>query len=896
MRYSGVCERSWGELMRILAIAALAGLVLLAACAQRSVWTLPVQPVTVEELARIAPAGRLPATARPVTYRVWLDLDPRETHFTGYVEIDVELTGAATGIWMHGDGLDVTLITATAGGEPVEATWTEVLDTGVVWVGFPKRLTGRRVTLAIDYSAPFDTSLAGLFRVESQGRWYALAKSESIQARRFLPSFDEPGMKAVFELAYTVPEGMHAIANTPEVSREIIQPGYETITFAPTRPLSTFLLSAAVGEFDRIERPPLPANAVRRFEVPLTGYTRAGKADELAFALDITPEMMRVFEEMLGQPYPYEKLDIIAAPQWPSGATELAAAITYREGRILRGPNAGPAQIRALKQIHAHEIAHMWFGNLVTPPWWDDLWLKEAFATWSEAAVLAIMEPDQNHDLAAIVHGLSAMALDSLNGVRAVAEPVDRNEDIRNAYDAITYAKGQSIIRMIDAYFGPEVLRPALGRYIARYADRKADSARFYEAISRASGQPEIGEVFRSFVTQPGVPVVTASLSCGAGKPKLALSQTRYRPIGSQIPQGGSWSVPVCVAWQDGAISGETCTLLREPRRTLEIDGAICPEMILPNAGGSGYYRFDLAAEGWQALSAALDNLSSAEALVTLDSAQAAFRAGTLEASDFLALLDAGIEHPSANVMMAALRAWEALISHLGAEQADAARGHLSTLLDELNLVHAPEAISALTAFRATVLQDADVRAVLVRDLQAFLAGTGEISSDLYAPALRAALEEGGRPMLDAVIAAEQRLDDAVFRQAVANAVGWTSAPEDASHVFDLILDGVISQQVSLSAMQSLMGNPAHTGEVWERLQATFPAFVRVLPSQIRRSTPRLARSFCDPSVIPELEALFAGGERDLAGHERALAETKEYLTLCAAERAHTRKAFGAVF
>jgi len=882
--------------MRALSFAVLAGLALLAACGSRSVWTLPVQTVTAEALEPMAPAGRLPSTARPTTYRAWLDLDPRETHFSGYVEIDIELTAAATGLWLHGDDLDVTLITATAGGETHEATWTEVLDTGVVWVGFPQRLTARRLTLAIDYTAAFDTSLAGLFRVESQGKWYALAKSESIQARRFLPGFDEPGMKAVFELTYTVPEGMHAIANTPEISREIAQPGFETIRFAPTRPLSTFLLSAAVGDFDRVERPPLPRNSVRRNEVPLAGYAREGKGEELAFALDLTPEMMRVFEEMLGQPYPYEKLDIIAAPQWPSGATELAGAITYREGRILVSQNAGPALIRSVKQIHAHEIAHMWFGNLVTPPWWDDLWLKEAFASWSEYAVLGLMEPAENHDLASIVRGLTAMELDSLNGVRAVAEPIARNEDIRNAYDAITYSKGQSIIRMIDAYYGADVLRPALGRYIARFADRKADSATFYEAIGRASGQAEIGEVFRSFVTQPGVPVIEASLSCGAGTPKLALSQSRYRPLGSEIAPGGRWSVPVCVAWRDGALDGEVCTLLRETTRTLEIKGTICPEMVLPNAGGTGYYRFDLTAELWQGLSDAFKALAPGEALAALDSAQAAFDAGTLGADEFLDVLGAGLEHPSNTVMMAALRSWSALIGHLDGDMAEAARSQASSRLDGIRPPAAPEAVSQLLAFRAGVLRDADTRAGLVADLEAFLDGTGSLSSDLYGPALRAALEDGGRPMLDRVLEADRRLDDAVFRQAVASAIGSVAETDDALHVLHLIRTGEISQQVSQSAMQSLMANARHRPAVWNEIWGNFPDFVAVVPSQTRRNLPRLARDFCDPAVIPDLEALFAAGERALAGHERALAETKEYLALCAAQRAHARTSLDGKF
>ena len=877
--------------MRFLTMACLAALISLGACAQKSAWTVPVQPVDAAALAKVAPAGRLPGTARPQAYRVALDLDPRETHFSGTVEIDVALEASANGIWLHGDDLEVSRVTATAGGETVEASWSEVLDTGVVWVGFPRRLDARGVTLAIDYTAAFDTGLAGLFRVESQGNWYALAKSESIQARRFLPGFDEPGLKAPFEMTITVPEGMHAIANTPEIARTPAQDGFETIRFAPTRPLSTYLLSSAVGNFDKVERSDLPPNDVRDFPVPFTGYARSGKGEELTFALDLTPEMMRVFEEMLGQPYPYEKLDIIAAPQWPSGATELAAAITYREGRILVGPNTGPSLLRSVKEIHAHEIAHMWFGNLVTPPWWDDLWLKEAFAVWSETAVLSIMEPGNNHELAAVLDGIRAMSLDSLEGVRAVAEPIDRNEDVRNAYDAITYSKGQSIIRMIDTYFGPEVLRPALGRYIARYADGEADSARFYEAIGRASGEPEIGRVFESFVTQPGVPMVSARPVCGAGIAKIEFTQARYRPIGSQIAPGSQWRIPVCATWIDGANTGEVCTLVTGPRRTVDVPDAICPEVIVPNAQGSGYYRFDLPAENWRALTENFSALEAREALVTLDSAQAGFNAGTMEGEDYLRLLEASLAHPHGTVLIAALNAWDGVFLQLG-EGADPVRQRAAAALAGREAPAELEAQLRLRGFRAASLQDPDARAALIAEVDAFLEGRGPLSSDLYTYALRAALEDGGTAMFNRVVEATSRIDDAVFLQAAANSLGAAASAEDAARALDLIYDGGISQQVTFSLADSLMANPAHRDATWARISGDFPSFTARIPSQTRRATPRLARAFCDPAIIPDLEALFAAGSRDLAGHERALAETKEYLTLCAAQQAHAREAF----
>lgn len=878
--------------MRKLAAALISVCLLGSACAGRPVWGLAVQDVPREQLADIAPSGRLPGAAKPVAYRVRLDIDPRQTRFSGSVDIDVRLETAATGLWLHGEDLDIASVTATAGGETVVATWTEVLDTGVVWVGFPKRLSARAVTLSITYSAAFDRNLAGLFRVDAGGNAYALAKSESIQARRFLPSFDEPGMKAVFAMEITVPEGMHAIANTPEIGRERVRPGYETVRFAPTRPLSTFLLSTAVGNFDRLPRPPIPPSRVRDTPIPLTGYTRAGKGSELDYALSITPAMVLAFEDMFGQPYPYEKLDIIAAPDWPSGATELAAAITYREARILRGPNAGPAFIRGLKEIHAHEIAHMWFGNLVTPPWWDDLWLKEGFATWSEPVLLSALEPDAGHALTPVATGLSAMALDSLAGARAVAEPIERNADIRNAYDAITYSKGQAIIHMADQAFGPDTFRSALGRYLSDHADGAANNRDFFASISRETGERAAGEVFRSFVTQSGVPLVEAEITCPLGAPRLTLSQSRYRPLGSDIDPARTWTIPVCVAWRDGANDGETCTIIRGARTVVDIKGAICPDLLIPNARGAGYYRFNVSARRWAELTEAIAGLPDAEALTIIDSAQAAFVAGEMAAADLRSLLDAAAGHQGGAVIVSVMRTYESLIGQLEESTArDRLRASAAAALSNAreNIAMDAEALARLTVFEANGLEDPVVRANLISQLDGLMAGTGSLSSDLYRAALRAAFQSADAARFDAILAARARLDDAPFSQAVYDTIGLVPSQELANKVRDLMINGSLGPQASYAMAFSLMSNPHTRDETWAALKADFPAFLAVIPSQQRRNTPRLVRTFCDPAIIPELETLFAAQGPDAAGHERALAETAESVRLCAALRQATR-------
>ncbi|MEZ6012015.1 MAG: M1 family aminopeptidase [Hyphomonas sp.] len=876
----------------------------LAACAQQSAFGPAVRTVSPEQLQAAAPAGRLSGVARPLAYRVDMTVDPRQPRFSGHVEIDVDLETAATGVWMHGDDLTVTSVTVTAAGETRPATWTEVDPTGVVWVGFPNRVHAGTVTLTVDYTAAFDVNLAGLFRVDEQGEAYALAKSESIQARRFLPGFDEPGFKAPFSMSLTVPEGMTAIGNTPVSTRVAAAPGFERVTFLPTRPLSTYLLSVAVGNFDKVSAGTIPPNRYRDWPLPLTGYARAGKGGELEAILAITPAMVQFFENALEQPYPYAKLDIIAAPQWPSGATELAAAITYRESRILINDKSGAFALRAMKGIHAHELSHMWFGDLVTPPWWNDLWLKEGMASWAEPAVLGTLEPSGGHDVLAVSDAISAMRLDSLASARAVAEPISQNSDIRNAYDAITYNKGQAVLAMIDAWFGPDQFRPALGDYVAKYADKAADSEEFFQTIGRVTGNKDIGRSLKSFVKQNGVPLLETELQCTDAGAKVVLQQSRYRPLGSSADPDRRWIIPVCLSWKEGDASGRSCTLMRTSRQVVSLDGATCPDMYHPNAGGTGYYRFNYTGGGWDNLVEALPLLSATEALTAIDSGQAAFAAGKLDAETLRALLMAGVENEDSAVSAAVLNLYADLMLRLTGTGADGLRADALAASDLLRArleagAVDPELESSLIQFDALVLKRDDARTRLATDMDRWLTdpkADTALSSDLYGAGLSVLLDEGGLAAYDRVLKAYGEVDDPAFGQAAATALGGVTDPDQAARTRELIASAELGPRETFMLASGQMDKPETRAATWAWLQANFPAFVKAVPTQWQRTTPRLARQFCSADELDSLNALFADYGSLAEGYERALSETREAITLCMAQKEATQADLEAAF
>lgn len=863
--------------------------------------TLEIPQPTLEQIVADAPKGPLEPAPFPTHYDLDLTLDPRESRFGGTVSMTLALEEPARGVYMHGRDLDILAVRSQAGeGGVVDGSWQMALDSGVAWVDFGQTVSADTVLVEIDYEAPFDVNLSGLFKVTEQGDAYALAKSESIQARRFMPGFDQPAFKAPFDIVLTVPESDSAISNAPEKSVEPLDNGLKRITFETTRPLPTYLLSLAVGSFDVVDAGVLPPNNVRSEPIPLRGFARRGKGDELALALETAPPLVEMFEQALQQPYPYKKLDIVAAPQWPSGATELAAAITYRESRILASPDIGPAARRSLLAIHAHEVGHMWFGNLVTPPWWDDLWLKEAFASWGEGASLSEIYPGEGYELDAIVDGIRAMGLDSLASARAVREPIALNENVRNAYDSITYNKGLAVIGMVDAYFGADLFRPALGRYVEAYEDGVAASPEFFEIIGAETDEPDLTASFRSFVEQNGLPLMTIERSENEA---LIVSQSRYAPLGSTITNDRDWIVPFC--WLQGALGepARLCTLVSQQRLGLAtvVRDDIFDESnwVMPNAGGTGYYRFSLPYEMWQDLGRAFNQLNAGEKLSTLDSVGAEFAAGRIDVQTVWRFIDEAVRDDERRVVQAAIREagrFKALVDR----DPDALAGYRAEVLDVFRDRYValdqhesddPELAimkSSLERFLIRTGEDVALRQGLADAAAALIELDGvesdrQLNTDEYLTAMAIGFQVYGEPFLDQMLVVRETFDDPVFAQAVAYAIGQNRDPALSPRILEIALTGELGSRESLTIASGQMRQEETREQTWDWLNANMATFLEVIPRQRRRSSPALANDLCSEQARDELVALF-DRYGDLAeGHERSLTQTVERIELCAA-------------
>ncbi|WP_193162480.1 M1 family metallopeptidase [Microbulbifer hainanensis] len=855
-----------------------------------------------------APAGRLPQDVRPKAYRVDLVLDPRRDDFTGKVEIDIQKDKPSDRIWIHGKNLNMKSISAVLpDGKVVPAKYREVLDSGVAQVLFDEALPAGPFTLKMEYSAAYDRNLAGLFKVEEKGDAYVLAKSESIQARKYLPSFDEPGMKAPFDISLTVPKGDVAISNGPEVKREPVGNDMEKITFATTRPLSTYLLSLSAGPFDVVERPAIPPNKYRSEPIPLRGFARKGRGADLSYILDVTPRLVQIFEEQLQRPYPYKKLDIVAAPQWPSGATELAAAITYREERILVGDNPAPGARLALLGVHSHEMSHMWFGDLVTPPWWDDLWLKEGFATWGTPLALTTYEPNGGHDLNAAAGAISAMRLDSLASTRAIREPVTDNNNIRNAYDAITYSKSLGVIHMVDQYFGPDVFRPAVGRYIETFADGVANSPAFYQVIGEETNTPELTETFRSFVEQKGVPLLDVTVNCDKkDAASIKVRQSRYKPLGSPIKDTDQkWSIPFCFS-SDSSV--QQCQILTAREQEIPISGGECPQWLLPNAQGSGYYRWTLPEAKWQALTERFAMFEPTEQLSIIDSAFAGFEAGKLPSAQLLKVVEQSAHADKRQVVQAPLRYLTKYRQNYVAPKDEPAflafaQSLYQPVLDktagsddnEDKLLH-----SELLSFMAVTAGDPDARKKLANKAIAFTGFKGKrdekaLDSDLYEAALTVAVQDAGDDFLQHLIKVRKEIDDPRFDSASAYAIGSTRNPAQLDTVHALALSEDVGPREAFGLIRSAVAEQGVQDQNWQWLQQNFPAVLKKIPDQWRRQTPAFASHFCNKEKLGELQQLFKQYGDQAPGYQRSLSQTEEQINLCIALRDKGEALIGAM-
>src|SRR5215468_8130636 len=493
-----------------------------------------------------ATPGKLPKTVVPTHYAIELEPNLEDLTLAGAEVIDIEVREPTAQLVLN--AVAMTLSAASIDNEAQSAVIALDAPAETVTLTFPQPLAAGAHKLRIGFSAQINKFGRGLFSVDyptDKGKKRMLASHfEPTDARRMFPCWDEPAFKASFALTVTVPRALTAVSNMPVAREEPVTPSLTQVAFAPTPKMSSYLVVLAMGEFERL--------TAQADGVTVGVVTTLGKREQGRFALDSAVNLLRYFNDYFGVKYPLPKLDLIALPGGFGGAMENWGGITFFESRLLFDPAANPASARrGIFSILAHEMAHQWFGDLVTMAWWDNIWLNEGFASWMQAKAADALHPDWQTWLNASGSKQAAMSQDASRTTHPIQHPIANESEAMAAFDSITYAKGQAIIRMVENYLGEDAFRAGIRAYMRRHAYSNTTTADLWGALAATSGKP-VTAVAAGFTEQGGIPLVIAQASCAGDSQRVALRQERFT-IHDPAPQPQRWRVPVTRGGVGGA-------------------------------------------------------------------------------------------------------------------------------------------------------------------------------------------------------------------------------------------------------------------------------------------------------------------------------------------------------
>jgi aminopeptidase N len=578
-------------------------------------------------VALSASAQRLPVDVSPAHYRILFRPDFQKDDFTGEETIDVRLRKPLRSITLNAADIAFHEVRIQSHGSIRHPEITLDPQREMVTLSWQKPLPAGPATIRIAFRGILNDELRGFYLSRGNGRKYAVTQFESTDARRAFPSFDEPAMKATFDIALVIDKGDMAISNGRVVS-DTPGPGEgkHTVRFSTTPRMSTYLVAMCVGDFRWVEG---SADGI-----PIRIITTPGKEQLGTFALEAARQILMFYNRYYGIRYPFGKLDIIAVPDFEAGAMENTAAIIYREEALLiDDKSASLGAHKTVAEILAHEMGHMWFGDLVTMAWWDDIWLNEGFATWITFKPVAAWKPEWHVEVDEAQETRSALSRDALRSTRPIRQAASTPSEINELFDGIAYEKTAAVLRMVESYVGAKTFRRGVNRYLAAHAYGNATGEDFWNTIAAVSGKP-VDRIMRSFVDNAGAPLIRVKTACADSGTAITLDQERFDLQPGPEPQekGPTWTVPICLK-SEGVVR---CELL-ENRHGL-FHRPSCDEAVFANADGRGYYYSQYDASHLQSLAGTASALAATERIALVSDTWALVRAGRIPIGDFLDL------------------------------------------------------------------------------------------------------------------------------------------------------------------------------------------------------------------------------------------------------------------
>lgn len=830
-----------------------------------------------------ASAARLPQTVIPNHYAISIAPDLASETFSGEETIDVDVKQPVSTVTMNAVGLTCHDARVSSGGKTVSAEIAANAADETITLTPAEPLPAGPASIHIAFEAPLNKQLRGLYLAHTATRKYAVTQFEAVDARRAFPSWDEPAMKATFDIALTVDKGDTAISNGPIVSDTPAGDTKHRIQFATTTRMSTYLVAMLAGDFQCV------ASTVDG--TPLRVCTPPGQQQMGAWALESAQAVVHFYNGYFGIKYPFAKLDLISIPDFEAGAMENAGAITFRETALLIDPaTASIQQKKSVSSVIAHEVAHQWFGDLVTMKWWDDIWLNEGFATFMTAKPLEAWHPEWNTPLDSVASSMQSLGLDSQRATRPIRTAAETRQEIDQLFDGIAYGKTASVLRMVESWLGNDAFRDGIRAYLKKYSWSNASGEDFWNTMAATTNKP-VDAVMKSFVDQTGAPLVHASDVCKDIARDVTVSQERLTDRGKEV--AATWSLPICPKTMGCAVV---------PQQTAHLNVPGCGRPLYLNGGGRGYFITDYSNAERTSLLAHLDDLNSAERIALRGNEGLLVTLLRRDAGDYIALLDAmprsdatvvtrglagSLQGYSVQLVTDAnrdvwqravrklLRGYEPVTWSAPAGEGDEAHAARSAILEDLGLLGAdPEVIAG------------------ARELtNKFLSDPTSVDRTTAQAALAIAATFGDAALFDRLQSLYDTATVPALKQTYLFALTAFTDPALNARAIDLALSGKIRSQDSPFFLGSMVQNfnPVARKQTWEAIKTHWDALQKLVPTSLRAFTAPVG-IFCDAASKKDVQDFFA--THDPGSGSRALQQSLERIDRCIAFRAAQQASF----
>jgi puromycin-sensitive aminopeptidase len=857
---------------------------------------------------------RLPRTVLPRRYDLTLEPDLEAATFAGRETIAVEVRAETTEVVLNSVEIEIDEATADVADEadtgdgPLVAKIAHDDEAERATLTFDRPLPAGEATLHLRFRGVLNDKLRGFYRstfVDGDGveRVLAATQMEATDARRAFPCWDEPDAKAVFGVTLVVTDDLLAISNAAELERtpvgEAAGGGSKVaVRFADTMPMSTYLVAFVVGPL--VATDPIDVDGK-----PLRVVCPIGKEHLADYALEVGAFALRFFSDWFGIVYPGDKLDLVAIPDFAFGAMENLGCVTFRERYVLVDPaTSTQAELQAVVDVIAHEIAHMWFGDLVTMKWWNGIWLNEAFATFMEMTCTDAFRPDWQRWVDFGLSRSAAFDTDALVATRPIEYPVVSPADADGMFDVLTYEKGASVVRMLEQHVGPDRFRDGIRRYMARHQYGNTETSDLWDALEAETGEP-VRRIAESWIFQGGFPEV--SVETGAdGTSTLRLVQRRFRYAGDGGAEGAAgggvhrpWSVPVAVESGGDAVATVDRVLLDgEP---LEIDRPAGTSWVNANAGAHGFYRVHYTDPLRAALLDHLGELTPLERYTLVDDAWASVLAAATPASSYVDTVERFVDEPDLSVWQRIIGGLDQLERLVEGDAAQRLHTRIAALVGPARARLGPDAgpdgdDDRIRSLRGLLLQaaallgdDGAARERSAELLDAYLADPGGVDPSLAAPSLVVSATLGDEALHERLVERFRVADNPQDRERLLLALSRFREPACLQRTLDMALSGAVRTQDAPHLLRETLTNRDNAGvafafvtERWPDITGRFPAnSIPRLVSGIRavrdRALAERAAAFLADHPVPQ-------GARQIPQHIERM-----WVTVALAERESAR-------